>query len=230
MRLVLVDDHQLVRAGLAGLFREHESIEVVGEASNCAEAIGTIRQTRPEVVLLDLRLADCDSIELLRQIRREFPTVRVVVLSDEIDDDQLVDVFVAGASGYIPKSTEFAALVKSLEGVAAGEVALSRALTTRLTMKLHQMRSAGGEPSAAPVDRSPDPLLERLSDRERVILSYLAKGAANKEIARSLHISEHTVRTHVTNLLSKLGFTNRVQAAAFAVQNDFATWDGPRRD
>jgi two-component system response regulator DevR len=229
VRLVLVDDHQLVRAGLAGLFREHETIDVVGEASNCAETISKIRQTRPDVVLLDLRLADCDSVELLRQIRREFPSVRVVVLSDDIDDDQLVAVFIAGAAGYIPKSTEFAALVKSLHGVAAGEVALSRALTTRLTAKLQQMRGASAEPPPPP-DRTPDPLLERLSDRERVILSYLAKGAANKEIARSLHISEHTVRTHVTNLLSKLGFTNRVQAAAFAVQNDFTTLDSPPRD
>ncbi|MCS6800901.1 MAG: response regulator transcription factor [Chloroflexota bacterium] len=218
MRLVLVDDHQLVRAGLAGLFREQKAFDVVGEASNCAEAIAKIRQARPDIVLLDLRLADCDSLDLLRQIRREFPAVRVVVLSDEIDDDQLVAVLVAGASGYIPKSTEFAALVKSLHGVAAGEVALSRALTTRLTLKLQQLQSV--KTGSPPPPRPPDPLLERLSERERVILAYLAKGAANKEIARSLHISEHTVRTHVTNLLSKLGFTNRVQAAAFAVQND----------
>lgn len=227
MRLVLVDDHQLVRAGLAGLFREHQTIDVVGEAANCSDALATIRQTRPDVVLLDLRLADCDSLELLRQIRREFPAVRVVVLSDEIDDDQLVAVFIAGASGYIPKSTDFAALVKSLQGVAAGEVALSRALTTRLTHKLQQLRGAGAETATTSPPRAPDPLLERLSDRERVILAYLAKGAANKEIARRLHISEHTVRTHVTNVLSKLGFTNRVQAAAFAVQNAFALPTNP---
>jgi DNA-binding NarL/FixJ family response regulator len=207
------------------LFREHQTIDVVGEASNCSDALAKIRQTRPDVVLLDLRLADCDSLELLRQIRREFPAVRVVVLSDEIDDDQLVAVFIAGASGYIPKSTDFAALVKSLQGVAAGEVALSRALTTRLTHKLQQLRGADATPP--PPARAPDPLLERLSERERVILAYLAKGAANKEIARRLHISEHTVRTHVTNVLSKLGFTNRVQAAAFAVQNEFALPTNP---
>jgi two-component system nitrate/nitrite response regulator NarL len=224
--LIIVDDHQLVRAGLVGLFREHGKFRVVGQAANCQEALAAIERSAPDLLLLDSRLVGCNSIELIRQIRADYPDIKVVVLSDEVDDDELLEAFLAGARGYIPKNIDFSALARSLESVAAGEVALSRVLTTRLADRLQQM-SLDAPAATLPIDASEaEALVEQLSPRERLILSYLARGAANKEIARKLSISEHTVRSHVTKVLGKLGFVNRVQAAAFAVQHNIIQAEG----
>ncbi len=212
MRLLLVDDHKLFRQGLTHLLRDHPTLQVVGQAASGEEAIQMVRELLPEMVLMDVNMPGQNGIAALRQIRQEFPATRVVMLSMSERDEDLLEALQAGAAGYVLKSVDFEALVRSLEGAAAGQAALSRELTARLLSQL-----SSGAPTAAPM-----PSADRLTEREREIMVHLARGASNKQIALALALSEHTVRSHVTNILAKLSLENRFQAAAYALQNGLA--------
>ncbi|MFN8535596.1 MAG: response regulator transcription factor [Dehalococcoidia bacterium] len=226
MKLVIVDHHELVRAGLVGLFRQHSEFTVVGEGATCEDGLTAVRAGEPDIVLVDLQMTGCDVVAFIHSVLEAAPRAKIVILSNEIDNDALFRVIVGGASGFVPKSTDFPSLVQSLRWVAAGEVALSRKLTTHLATRLQQMADQASSAIGLAEPRVPPAIYGRLSQRERLVLALLARGAANKEIARSLHISQHTVRTHVTNVLEKLELVNRVQAAAFAVQHGLTEVEG----
>ncbi|MFN8535597.1 MAG: response regulator transcription factor [Dehalococcoidia bacterium] len=222
MKVLIVDDHQLVRQGLATLLQANTGITIVGEASSADETIEAVRTLSPDVVLLDLYLGQDDGSLVARQIRTEFPNVKIVILSMSDSDDDLFRALRAGAHGYIVKNTDLSSLVTSIEWVANGQVALSRRQTARLVARLQETTLPVAPPVARPEEK---PALSRLSQREHVVLSYIAAGASNKEIARRLALSEHTVRTHITNILAKLGFANRVQAAAWAIRHEILPAD-----
>lgn len=214
MRLLLVDHHRLFRQGLARLLRDHREIEVVGEAGTGEEAVQKVQELRPELVLMEVNLPGMDGITTLKSIRAESPSTKVVMLTMSERAEDLMGALQAGAAGYVLKSTDFDALVRSLVGAANGQAALSRDLTTRVLA--HLSGPAVAPPSSVPL------LAARLSQREREIITHLARGASNKQIARSLSLSEHTVRSHITNILHKLNLDNRVQAAAYALQHGLA--------
>jgi two-component system, NarL family, nitrate/nitrite response regulator NarL len=214
LRLLLVDHHRLFRQGLARLLRDYREIEVVGEAGSGDEAVQKVRELRPEMVLMEVNLPVMDGLAALRAIRSESPSTKVVILTMSERGEDLMGALQAGAAGYVLKSTDFDALVRSIEGAAQGQAALSRELTARVLTHLSGLAAA---PAVSP------PLLAgRLSDREREIIKHLARGASNKQIARSLSLSEHTVRSHITSILQKLNAENRVQAAAYALQHGLA--------
>jgi RNA polymerase sigma factor (sigma-70 family) len=216
---LVVDDHLLVRQGLVQLLEESPRLSVAGTAATAEEALALVAELEPDVVLLDLYLGAADGAAIIDELRRVRPEVKVVILTMSDDDNDLLRTVMAGANGYVIKSTDFSSLVTSLEWVIAGEAGLSRRLTSRLVARL---RDAALQPRVdSRFDRiETRPRLERLSPRERDVLLLVARGASNREIARDLGLSEHTVRTHITNILAKLGLENRVQAATFAIQRD----------
>lgn len=208
LRILLVDDHILFRKGLARLLDAQPDFQVVGEASDGAEGVEKARALRPDVVLMDLRMPVCDGLEATRQIKRELPSVRVVVLTVSEDDQDFLAAIRCGADGYLVKSMRPEALFQELRGLAQGETPLSRTMTGKLLRQVARAAPAP-LPSAQP---------DSLSERERQVLVLLAEGLSNEEIAEALGIAENTVRNHVRNILEKLGLKNRVQAAVYAVR------------
>lgn len=209
LRILLVDDHILFRKGLARLLDAQPDFQVVGEASDGAEAIEKARMLHPDVVLMDLRMPVCDGLEATRQIKRELSSVRVVILTVSEDDQDFLAAIRCGADGYLVKSMRPESLFQELRGLAQGEVPLSRAMAGKLLRQI--ARSAPAPPGA--------PLPNGLSKRELQVLQLLAEGLSNEEIAGELGIAVNTVRNHVRNILDKLGVHNRVQAAVYAVRH-----------
>ncbi|MCS7179236.1 MAG: response regulator transcription factor [Anaerolineae bacterium] len=212
LRILLVDDHILFRKGLARLLDAQPDFQVIGEASDGAEGVEKARALRPDVVLMDLRMPLCDGLEATRQIKRELPGIRVVVLTVSEDDQDFLAAIRCGADGYLVKSMRPEALFQELRGLAQGETPLSRTMTGKL---LRQVARAASSPLLA---IQPD----TLSPRERQVLALLAEGLSNEEIAGELGIAENTVRNHVRHILEKLGLKNRVQAAVYAVRHGIA--------
>ncbi len=205
IRILLVDDHEVVRIGLATLLRRHEDFEVVGEAGTAAEAVEMAVRLRPNVVVMDIRLPDNSGIEACREIRASVPGARVIMLTSYADDEAMFASIMAGAEGYVLKMIGSDALVKAVQTVAKGEPLLDPTVTRRLVAYL-QDRQAGRQ------------RYESLSDQEVRILHLIADGKTNKEIAAEVFLSEKTVRNHVSNILSKLGLSNRTQAAAYVLR------------
>jgi DNA-binding NarL/FixJ family response regulator len=207
IRLLLVDDDGIVRVGLRAVCGTVPHFAIVGEADSRAQAVALARTCRPDVVLMDVRLPDGTGVEACREIRSQWPRTRVLMLTAYSDDDTVVASILAGAAGYVVKHTPPERLVQAIELVANGGALLDPAVTGVVLQRLRQ----GGMPEAN------DPLCG-LSEREHEILSFIADGKTNREIAATTGISEYTVRNHVTKILQKLDRTRRTEAAAFFVR------------
>ncbi len=205
MRVFLLDDHDIVRRGLAHVFEVQDDIEVVGEAGTAAEALSRIPPTRPEVALLDVRLPDGDGVEVCREIRSRHPEINCLMLTSFGDDEALFDAIMAGASGYILKQVKSDEIVQAVRFVAKGQSLLDPAVTGRV---LERIRKGPEE----------DVRLAQLTEQERSILELIADGLTNRQIAERIHLAEKTVKNYVSNLLSKLGMERRTQAAVYAAR------------
>ena len=201
IRILIVDDHSVVRQGLRMFLALDQELEVVGEASNGAEALRLARELKPDVVLMDLLMPVMDGITATAAIRQALPDTEVVALTSVLEDEKAVGAVRAGAIGYLLKDTEADELRRAIKAAAAGQVQLAPQAAARL---LREVRAP----------ESP----ETLTERETEVLRLLAQGWANKEIARYLTIGEKTVKTHVSNILAKLGVPSRTQAALYAVR------------
>ena len=208
LRILLVDDHEVVRLGLKALLSRYPQFEVVAEASNADEALARAEQYRPDVVVMDVRLPGRSGIEATREITQTMPDVEVIVLTSYAEDDLLFDAIRAGASGYVLKQIGSDDLIRALEAVGRGEALLDPKLTRRVFDRVRDAeRQAEGS------------VFAELTEQELRVLALVAEGRTNKEIARQLFLSNGTVRNYVSNLMHKLGVGNRAEAAAFAVQH-----------
>ncbi|HEY6760010.1 MAG TPA: response regulator transcription factor [Baekduia sp.] len=209
IRVVIADDHGLVRAGLAQLVGGADDIEVVAVAGGGREAIEVIARTRPDVVLMDLSMPDLDGIAATRAARRRAPETNVVILTSFSDRDRIVEALDAGAVGYLLKDAEPEELLRGIRAAARGESPLAPKAAAELIAG--RRADAGGEPTQRPASVAVD-----LTAREREILSLLAEGRSNKVIARRLDIAEQTVKNHLSRIFQTLGVTDRTQAALWA--------------
>jgi DNA-binding NarL/FixJ family response regulator len=214
IRVLICDDQQVVREGLRAILSTAPQIEVVGLARDGADALERIAATRPDVVLMDLKMPVMDGVQATREIRARFPGVRVLVLTTFDADQWVLDAVRAGASGYLLKDSPGDALIAAVEGTAAGKTHIDPAVAGRLLDRL----SRG---TASP----PSPLLDSLTERERQVLGLLGRGWGNAAIAAHLHLSEGTVRNHVSAVLGKLGVSDRTQAALLALRYGLASAD-----
>ncbi len=201
IRILIVDDHGVVRQGLRMYLGLDPELEVVGEAANGAEALRLAHERKPDVVLMDLLMPVMDGITATAAMRRELPEVEVIALTSVLEDSAVFGAMRAGAIGYLLKDTQAEELCRAIKAAAAGQVQLSPSVAARLLREV-------------PAPQQP----EALTERETEILRELASGKSNKEIAAALVIAEKTVRTHVSNILAKLGVTSRTQAALHAVR------------
>lgn len=213
MRVLLADDHALFRAGIASLLRAW-GMDVVGQAGDGEEAVELVRETKPDLVLMDITMPNCNGIEATRLIKAESPEVKIVMVTVSDHDADLFEAIKAGAEGYLLKDMSEVDFSTTLAGIARGEPALSGGLAARILAEFARRSSEPAEP--------PRPE-EQLTDREREVLTRLAEGETNREIAQRLVISENTVSFHVKNILAKLHLKNRAQAAAYAVRAGLAS-------
>jgi DNA-binding NarL/FixJ family response regulator len=210
VRVLIVDDDDLMRAGLRGVLASDDAIELVGEASDGREAAYRVRLLRPDVVLMDVRMPDLDGISATRELTAGFPDVRVVILTTFEQDDYIFGALSAGASGFLLKRTRPEELIAAIHTIAAGDSLLSPSVTSRVVERM------AGQP---PPDAAPDPRLSELTPRETQVLELVARGRSNAEIAEELIIEESTVKTHVKRVLAKLDARDRVQAVIFAYES-----------
>ncbi len=211
-RVLIADDHSVVREGLRMFLRLDPGLEVVGEAENGTEALRLARQLRPDVVLMDLLMPVMDGIAATAAIRHELPETEVLALTSVLEDEMVVGAVRAGAIGYVLKDTRAEELCQAIKAAAAGQVQLSPQAAARLMQAL----SAPERP-------------HELTARETEVLRQLAQGAANKQIAQHLHISENTVRSHVSTILRKLGVQSRTQATLYAVRSGLVASAAPKQ-
>lgn len=210
IRILIVDDHAVVRQGLRMFLALDAELEIVGEAANGARALELVQRLQPDVVLMDLLMPVMDGIAATRAIRAAQPGVEVIALTSVLDDGKAAEAIRAGAVGYLLKDTEADALCTAIKAAAAGQVQLSPSVAAQL------MRDA-------PPPQSPEPL----TPRETEVLRLLATGRSNKEIAADLVITEKTVKAHVSHILAKLGVTSRTQAALCAVRDGLVAGPPP---
>ena len=205
IRVVIADDHRVVRDGLCYLLGQEPDVEIVGEAGDGRQAVDVVAATRPDVLLLDLYMPGLDGHAVLAALRDAPHRPAVVVLTSATDDEHLVRAVQAGATSYLLKTASAEHVIAAVRDAAAGTASLSSELLTRLTQALRR-------------PPPPDPL-RPLSPRERDVLQLIARGQSNRQIARDLAIGEQTVKTHVRGILTKLGLQDRVQAAIFALRH-----------
>ena len=202
LRVLLVDDHEVVRQGVKALLEAQDNMMVVGEAGSAADAVRRVGYDSPDVVVMDVRLPDGSGVDACREVRSRFPDVKVLMLTSYADEEALVSAIMAGAAGYVLKRIDSDELVRSIERVGKGESLLDPEMTERLFRKIR------GEAEE-------DPLLGRLSPQERKILDLIAEGMTNREIADELFLAEKTVKNYVSNLLE---MKRRSEAAAYAAR------------
>jgi two-component system nitrate/nitrite response regulator NarL len=208
VRVLIVDDHTLFRSGVKALIARQPDFEVVGEASDGLDGIKRARELQPDVILLDLHMPGLSGREAVKILAQECPQSKVVMLTVSEDAEDLIETLRNGASGYLLKNIDTQTLLDSIRRAAEGDSVISHQMTSKLVRNL----KAGPDAAPAQAER------EKLSPREREILIFLARGASNKEIARSLDVAESTVKIHVQHILRKLNLTSRVQAAVYAVE------------
>jgi NarL family two-component system response regulator LiaR len=204
IRVLIVDDHAVVREGLRTFLELQDGIEVAGEAVDGEDAIRAAERLRPDVVLMDLVMPNLDGVGAMRELRQRVPGARVIVLTSFLDDERLLPAVRAGAAGYLLKNVQPQELARAIRTAAAGEALLDPAVAARLVEALEE----DGRDARA----------DQLTPREREVLALIGRGFANKRIALELGIAEKTVKTHVGNVLSKLGVSDRTQAALYAAR------------
>lgn len=209
LRILLVDDHLLFRKGLARLLDAQPDFEIVGEAADGLEAVGKAELLHPDVVLMDIRMPNCDGLEATRRIKGQMPNVRVVMLTVSEDEQDLAAAVRYGADGYLLKDLLPEALFQFLRGAMSGEAPISPTMTGKLFRQLAQQSRPAVQPAAAAV----------LSARECEVLALVVGGCSNQEIAQELSIAHNTVKNHLRSILTKLGVKNRAQAAAYGVSH-----------
>ena len=208
IRVLIVDDHEVVREGLRALLRRRPELAVVGEADSVASAIEEAKRTEPDVVIMDVRLPDGSGVEACREIRAHRPETKVIMLTSYADDEAVFASIMAGATGYLLKQTRTKALVDAIERAMRGESLLDPAVTQRI---LERVRAGGAKK---------DDELSLLSEQERKILDLIAEGKTNKEIAQDVYLSDKTVKNYVSSILSKLNLHRRSEAAAFIARRN----------
>ena len=208
IRIMIVDDHEVVRSGLKAILEPEEDLEVVGEASSGSESLQKVPLLEPHLVLMDVRMEEMSGIEACRLIKSANPQVNVLMLTSFSEEEAVMASIMAGASAYLLKNVGRSELIRAIRAVAAGQNLLDPAVTRKVMERLAKL-------SAREEERE----VETLSDREKEVLALVARGSTNKEIAEKLVISEHTARNHVSRILDKLGLSRRSEAATFAAQH-----------
>jgi len=207
-RILLVDDHDVVREGLRALLSRREGFDVVSQAGTVAESISEAKRVKPDVIVMDVRLPDGSGIEACREIREAMPETKVIILTSYADDEAVFASILAGASGYVLKQTRGSALADAIAAVARGESLLDPAVTQRVMERVRAGKSKADDP------------LDVLNAQERKILELIAEGKTNKEIAGEVFLSDKTVKNYVSNILTKLNLRRRSEAAAFIARRE----------
>lgn len=208
-RILLVDDHEVVRLGLKALLERHPHFEVVAEAGTARDAVDIVENIRPDVVVMDIRLPGGSGIEACQEIADRFPESKVIMLTSYAEDEMLFSAIRAGAAGYVLKQIGGEDLVRAIEAIGRGEALLDPAVTQRI---FQEVRKAAREEEAS--------AFAALTQQERHVLLLVSEGKTNREIAKALFLGEGTVRNYVSSILSKLGVSNRAEAAAYAVEHN----------
>lgn len=204
-RIFLVDDHEIVRRGVADLLEDEPDLEIVGEAATVAEALARIPTLAVNVAVLDLRMPDGDGVELCRDLRSQLPELRCLILTSYSDDEALLNAIMAGASGFVLKQVLGNDLITAVRKVGAGQTLLDAKTTEALMKRIRQGKNAGGA-------------LAGLTDQERAVFELVGEGLTNRQIAARLFLAEKTVKNYVSHLLAKLGMQRRTQAAVLAAE------------
>ena len=210
VKVLVVDDHEMVRRGIKKMLEIEKGIAVVGEASNGAEAVEQAKKVHPDVVLMDIQMPGMNGLEATRKILEAKPQVAIIMLTVYDDDEYVLEAIKNGAMGYLLKDLDAGALIAAIRRVATGESLIDQAVATRLLQDMARKNAAGATGAAT------------LTEREREILEAIASGLANKEIADKLSISERTVKNHITNIFKKIDVHDRTQAALFAIREGLA--------
>lgn len=218
LRVLLVDDHIMFRKGLASLLSKRADVSVAGEAGDGLEAMERARELVPDLIFMDINMPGCDGLDATTAIKRELPTVCIVMLTVADDDQSLFNAIRCGADGYLLKNMEPKDLYLVLEGVRSGSVPISGTLAAKILKEFRQPDNGQAQPPEA---------REELTAREVEILELVVEGASNKDISELLHISENTVKIHIRNVLEKLHLQNRVQAAVYAVRQGLVSNQQP---
>jgi len=205
IRVLIVDDHSVVRMGLRMFFDHQPDIEVVGEATDGSEGVAMARRLEPDVILMDLLMPNMDGITAIGRIKAELPETEIVTMTSFIEEEKVTSALEAGASGYVLKDAEAEEVAAAVRAAYAGEMHLDPAVARLLTERMRR--------------KPANDLVEPLTDREKDVLNLLGQGMSNKEIGTALFITERTARTYVSNILGKLGLASRTQAALYAVEH-----------
>ena len=213
LRILLVDDHEVVRLGLATLLEDTPGVSVVGEAGSGREALMACERLDPDLVILDIRLPDQPGVDVCRQIVERWPHINVIMLTSYANDDLIAEAILAGAAGYVLKQVGNEELLRAIEAVRRGEALLDPQVTQRVLQRMRQTERL--------LDAS---AFSDLSERELEVLFLVSQGKSNREIGEILGLSEKTVRNHVSNLLEKLGKSNRIELATYAVKHRIDTY------
>lgn len=211
IKVMLVDDHELLILGLKALLEKKENIEVVGEASSGEEAIKLCKELEPEVVVMDIRMPGISGIEACREIKQYNPTIKVLMLTSYADDEAVFASLIAGAEGYVLKEIGNNDLANAINKVSSGQSLLDPAITKNVIDRLKNLESTS--------DADNLEVLEELTNQEKKVLVLITEGMTNKKIAESLFLGEKTVRNYVSNILRKLGFSSRTEVIAFGLKN-----------
>jgi DNA-binding NarL/FixJ family response regulator len=215
IKILLIDDHMVVRKGLSFFLSTQGDFELVGEAENGKQALEKIAELKPDIVLMDAVMPEMDGIEATAQIKKNYPEVKVIILTSFSDQDHVLPALRAGAVGYLLKDVQPEQLGDAIRGAYRGNIQLHPEITQQLM----------SQNFASSHDTQRSSIIEDLTMREKEVLSLIAKGMSNKEIASTLMIAEKTVKTHVSSILSKLGLADRTQAALYAVKNGLTQED-----